>query len=230
MKLLLVSLAVLLITGTNYAQRATQAQQKSEEAQTRVEIFQAKTGAVLIKNYSDIGAISGLGGTITVTSYEFADAQTGRKEYGLGIEAKESGRLEREARSYVDYDEISSLIAGIDYISKVDGSQSKLKNFEAHYKTKGELDVTVFSGRGRIEAAVSVGRFGAVSVFLQLDALQKFRQVKARARKNEYFYHALAANNSAAPRQSDKCYCRQKQLRSRLQSVSLTEDKVLLTV
>jgi len=64
------------------------------------------------------------------------------------------------------------LIAGIDYISKVDGGQSKLKNFEAHYKTKGELDVTVFSSRGHIEAAVSVGRFGAISVFLQLDSLQ----------------------------------------------------------
>jgi hypothetical protein len=183
MKLLLVCFTVLLIIETTHAQqRATQAQQKSEEAQTRVEIFQAKTGAVLIKNYSEIGSISGLGGTVTITSYEFADAQTGRKEYGLGIEAKESGRLEREARSYVDYDEISSLIAGIDYISRVDGSQSKLKNFEAHYKTKGELDVTVFSGRGHIEAAVSVGRFGAVSVFLQLDTLQKFRQAIIEAK------------------------------------------------
>ena len=183
MRFLLVCFTALLIIGATHAQqRATQTQQKSEEAQTRVEIFQAKTGVVLIKNYSEIGSISGLGGTITVTSYEFADAQTGRKEYGLGIEAKESGRLEREARSYVDYDEISSLIAGIDYISKVDGGQSKLKNFEAHYKTKGELDVTVFSSRGHIEAAVSVGRFGAVSVFLQLDSLQKFKQTIVEAK------------------------------------------------
>jgi hypothetical protein len=159
-----------------------QIQQRLTESQTKIEIFQARTGAVLIKNYSDIGSLNGLGGTVTVTSYEFTDAQTGKKEYGIGIEAKESGRLERESRSFVDYDEISSLVAGIDYISKVDGSQSKLKNFEAHYKTKGELDITVFSGRGRTEVAVSVGRISAVSVFLQLDALQKFRQLVVDAK------------------------------------------------
>ena len=178
MRLIFVSFAVLLISAVSEAQqRVPQVPQKSEETQTKVEVFQTKTGAVLIKNYSEIGSINGLGGTLTVTSYEFIDAQTGRKEYGLGIEAKESGRLEREARSYVDYDEINSLLAGIDYIARVDGNQSKLKNFEAHYKTKGDLDVTVFSGRARIEAAVSVGRFSAVSVFLQLDNLQKFRQL-----------------------------------------------------
>ena len=74
------------------------------------------------------------------------------------------------------------MIAGIDYISKVDGGQSKLKNFEAHYKTKGELDVTVFSTRGHIESAVSVGRFAAVSVFLQLDSLQKVKQTIVEAK------------------------------------------------
>jgi hypothetical protein len=168
-------LACLLLLNTGSAQ--AQIQQKPTESQTKVEIFQARTGAVLIKNFSEIGSVNGLGGTVTVTSYEFADAQTGKKEYGIGIEAKESSRLERESRSYVDYDEIGSLIAGIDYILKIDGSQSKLKNFEAHYKTKGELDVTVFSGRGRIEAAVSVGRISAISVFLQLDTLQKLRQI-----------------------------------------------------
>jgi hypothetical protein len=173
MKPQLIVILILLFLGSVHAQT----QQKAAEPQTKLENFQARTGSVLIKNFSEIGSLNGLGGTITVTSYEFADAQTGKKEYGVGIEAKESGRLERENRSYVDYDEIDSLLAGVDYVSKIDGSQSKLKNFEAHYKTKGELDVTVFSGRGRIEAAISVGRISAVRVFLQLDTLLKFRQL-----------------------------------------------------
>ena len=154
-----------------------QTQQKQTESQTKIEIFQARTGVVLIKNYTVMGSITGLGGTITVTAFEFTDAQTGKKEYGIGIEAKESGRLSRENRSYVDYDEISSLIAGIDYTSRIDGKQSKLKNFEAHYRTRGELDVTVFSGQAGIESAVSVGRISSISVFLQLEGLQKFRQI-----------------------------------------------------
>lgn len=119
----------------------------------------------------------GLGGELSVTGYEFVDAQTGNKEYGIGIEVTESGTLSREDRAYVDYDEIDSLLTGIDYISKVDGSQSKLKNFEAHYKTKDDLDVFVFSSQKRIEAGVAVGRIGKVSVHLAIDKLQKFRQL-----------------------------------------------------
>jgi hypothetical protein len=174
-RIILSSLLMIVVCAVSI--RAQTPQPRPTEPQTKVEIFQARTGAVVIKNYSEIGSITGLGGTVTVTGYEFMDAQTGRKEYGIGIEAKESGRLGRENRSYVDYDEISSLIAGIDYISRIDGSQSKLKNFEAHYKTKGELDVTVFSGQGRIQTAVSVGRISSVSVFLELEVFQKFRQL-----------------------------------------------------
>ena len=153
-----------------------QAPQKAAEPRTKLETFQAKTGSVLIKNFSEIGKVIGLG-TLTITSFEFVDAQTGKKEYGIGIEAKESGRLESEDRAYVDYDEIDSLLTGIDYIAKVNTDQSKLKNFEAHYKTKGDLDVATYSSRDRIEAVVSVGRVRSVSVYLEMDKLQKVRQL-----------------------------------------------------
>jgi len=154
-----------------------QAQTQSKaEPRTKLENFQAKTGSVLIKNFSEIGNLTHLG-ELTVTSWEFVDAQTVKKEYGIGIEVKESGRLEREDRAYVDYDEIDSLLAGIDYIAKINRDQSKLKNFEAHYTTKGDLDVATFSSRERIEAVVSAGRIGRVSVYLPLDKLQKFRQM-----------------------------------------------------
>jgi len=154
-----------------------QAQQKATEPQTKLETFQARTGAVVIKNYSEIATLRGIGGTVTVTSFEFIDAQTGKKEYGISIEAKESGSLEREGRAYVDYDEIDSLLKGIDYISKVDGSQSKLKNFEANYKTKGELEVSVFNDREGIETGVSVGRIGRVGVYFKPEKFQEFRKI-----------------------------------------------------
>lgn len=154
-----------------------QVQQKAPEPQTKVETFQARTGVVLIKNFSEIAVLRGLGGAVTVVSFEFIDAQTGKKEYGISIEAKESGRLEREGRAYVDYDEIDSLLKGVDYISKVDASQTKLKNFEANYKTKGELQVSVFNDREGTETAVSVGRIGRVSVYFKPDKFQEFRKI-----------------------------------------------------
>src|SRR5207249_1034942 len=96
---------------------AIHAQQKPTEPRTKLETFQAKTGAVLIKNFSEIGSVYP-GGVVYVTSYEFVDAQTGTKEYGIGIKVEEVGSLGRNDRAYVDYDEIDSLLAGIDYIMK----------------------------------------------------------------------------------------------------------------
>lgn len=168
------------------AQRATppQAQQAQAQAEssTKLETFQAKTGAVIVKGYKEVGSLSGLGGTVTVTSWEFLDAQSGRKEHGIGIEVKESGRLEREERSFIDYDEIDSLIKGLDYISKIDASVSKLGNFEAEYKTRGEFSVTTFGSDRGIRAAISAGRLSHINVFIDLDKLPAFRKLVTDAK------------------------------------------------
>jgi hypothetical protein len=152
-----------------------QAQQKPEP-KTKLETFQARTGSVVVKNYSEIGSVTGIG-SASINSYEFVDAQTSKREYGIGIIVKGGGRIERESSTYVDYDEIDSLLKGLDYISKVTKEQSKLKNFEAHYKTLGDLDVSTFSSRETIASAVTVRRLGDVSVYFELDQLAKFRQL-----------------------------------------------------
>jgi hypothetical protein len=165
----LVSLAA---TGTSLAQTPS----VKSEPQTKIERFQARTGAVLIKNFSEIGSLAGLGGTASATSWEFTDAQSGRKEYGISIEVKESSRLEREERAFIDYDEIDSLLKGIDYISAV--KKGKLHNFQADYKTTGDLKVSVFDeADGTIRAAVGVGRITAVSVYYDIPTLGAFRKM-----------------------------------------------------
>jgi hypothetical protein len=149
----------------------------TEPSQTKIELFQAKTGSVLIKNFSEIGSLRGLGGTATVTSWEFIDAQTGKKAYGLSVEVKESSRLEREERAFIDYDEIDSLLKGLDYINTIDKSITKLKNFQADYRTTGDLRVSSFSGTSDAEYSVAVGRVGRVSVFYKADAFAAFRKL-----------------------------------------------------
>lgn len=161
---------------------AVQAQQaqptKSPESQTKIELFQAKTGGVIIKNFSEIGDMDGQGGKVTVTSWEFIDAQTGRKEYGLSVEIKENSRLEREERAFVDYDEIGSLLKGIDYVSAIDKSVTKLKNFQADYRTTGSLRVSVFNmSETDIRVAIDVGRISSVSVHFRLEQIKEFRKL-----------------------------------------------------
>jgi hypothetical protein len=174
------SIIFLLLSVTCFAQGAKPT--STPEPQTKIELFQARTGAVILKNFTTVGSLRGIGGTTTVTCREFVDAQTGKKEYGITIDVKESGRLERENRSYVDYDEIDSLIKGIDYILKIDNSVTKLKNFEANYRTKGSLEVSVFNDAEGIETGVTVGNIGSTSVYFKPDDFQNFRKLIVEAK------------------------------------------------
>ncbi len=143
---------------------------------TKLEEFSAKTGIVVIRGFETIGEVRGMG-SVTVTAREFRDASNPKlRQTGLTLEVKESGRLEREGISFVDYDEIDSLLRGIDYISKIERNVTSLKNFEAEYRTKGDFGITTFNERGgSIGVAVSSGRFGKVSAYLKLSDLPQLR-------------------------------------------------------
>jgi hypothetical protein len=147
------------------------------EPQTKIEAFQAKTGSVLIKNYSEIGTVRGTGGDVTVTSWEFTDPQTKRKEQGISVSVKDHGGAEREERSYVDYDEIDSLLAGIDYISKVSPNSMKLKSYEAVYETRGKLKVTFLTPYEGLEVGVYAGNFTRTNAFFTREQFADVRKL-----------------------------------------------------
>lgn len=156
------------------------------EPATKLEALDSQTGAVLVKNYTYIGSVSGLSGIVMVTSYEFVEVQTGRKDYGIGIEIRDTtGRPERdgrEARTYVDYDEIDPLIRGVDYISKIERSAS-LENFEAQFRTRGELTVSTFiRPNGSLQSEVAIGLFRRAAITISLGKLADFRKLIADAK------------------------------------------------
>jgi hypothetical protein len=152
------------------------------EPLTRLEAFDSQVGTVIIKNYTYIGSVSGLSGIAMVTSYEFVDAQTGRKEFGIGVEIRENSRSEREGRTYIDYDEIDALIRALDYIIKIERSVT-LENFEAQYRTRGELLVATFiRPNGALQAAVSIGFFRRAEVVISTGKLADFRKLIADAK------------------------------------------------
>jgi hypothetical protein len=149
------------------------------EPLTRLEALDTQIGTVLVKNYTHIGSVSGFGGIVMVTSYEFVDGQSGRKEYGIGIELRETGRSEREGRAYIDYDEIDALLRAIDYIIKIERSAT-MENFEAQYRTRGEFAVATFiRPNGTLQAEVSIGLFRRAGVNISLGKLADFRKLIA---------------------------------------------------
>jgi hypothetical protein len=162
------------------------AQEKASDKgqpKTQLEAFAAETGVVIIKGYSDIGEVVSMG-SIAVDCKEFTNAKSGKKSYGMTIKVKEAGRLEREGRSYIDYEEIEALIAGIDYISKINSNVTKLSNFEATYSTKGDFSITVFNmSGGKLSIAVTTGYVGRTSAYLPMEKLPMLRSFIVQAKE-----------------------------------------------
>jgi hypothetical protein len=155
-----------------------------EDHKTKLEAFQAKYGVVIVRGFSAVGSQDGMLGTsVEVECKEFTDASSGKKEYGITVAVKGSGRLDRKSTSYIDYDEIDSLLKGIEYISKIDKTATKLSSFQADYKTKGDLGVSTYNNEDKIQAAVQSGRIGSTTAFMTLDHLIAFRNLIARAKE-----------------------------------------------
>jgi len=177
-----VLLIVLLLSLSDRALKA-QSLPQQQAPKTKVEAFEAQQGVVVIRGFSKIGELRGaLGGLVTVQSVEFTNATTNKKEYGITIDVKETSRLEREDRSFIDYDEIDSLIKGIDYISKLDRAVTKLESFQADYRTKGEFALSTFTSGNDLMCSISSGRIGRVSVFFKILDLGRFRELIVTAK------------------------------------------------
>jgi len=142
---------------------------------TKLELFETRTGAVMIKGTAQIGVVPVEVGSVVVRCKEFTDTSTGLKESGIAVVVRENEQ--HEETTIVDHDEIDSLIKGIDYLGKVDRSVTPLPGFEAVYTTRGELQIATHSSRrtGTIEAAVQSSRESKLKIFLTLEQLARFR-------------------------------------------------------
>ena len=155
-----------------------------EKPKTKLEAFVAQDGAVIVQGFSKIGEVKGQYSTsVVVESKELTNASSGKKEHGITFEVRET-RPERDHTSYVDYDEIPSLIKGLEYIAKVDKSATPFDNFQADYRTRGDLQISTYStdGGAKIAAAVSSGTIGRTRAFLTLRDLDSLRTFVETAR------------------------------------------------
>lgn len=160
---------------------------------TKLEAFSGRTGIVAVKGFTELGVISGIGGKVEIDVREFRDASNPKSTiYGASFQVKEIGRLERENTSFIDEDEMDGLLKGLDYIQGIKRDVTTLSNFEASYRTKGDLSFTVFSQNdGSIGLAVSSGRIGKTSVYLKLTDIERIRNLLSDAK------NAITAAKSA---------------------------------
>lgn len=147
------------------------------EPKTKLEQFQAKTGSVIIMGSGDVGSITGKFKTaVSVETREFTDAATGKKEAGVYITVKEGGPPARDQSSFIDLDEIESLIKGIAYIAGLNKSVTKLPRFQATYRTRGDLSMSTYGKDDDVGAAVKSGRGYSVTAYVTVADLGEMRK------------------------------------------------------
>jgi hypothetical protein len=157
-----------------------------EEPRTRLEALQGTTGAVILKEHRRVAKVRSSGGfgSVKVTAVELTEVSTGKREAGLIIEVAETGTLQNSSRSFIDLDEVESLLQGIDHVARINAAGTRLGSFEASFTTSGLFSVSTFGDAGkRVSAAVRSGQTNPATVALSLKDLTALRAAIAAARE-----------------------------------------------
>ncbi len=149
---------------------------------TRLEAFETNTDTVIIKATAPIGTVQGHGGVVAVRCREITDAGNGHRESGVIIDISSAGPV--EDTMLIDYEELDSLLDGLDYISRLDWTVTPLPSFSATYTTKGGFRATAFGSRrtGNIEFAVRSTRVTRPPLLLARDQIGQLRSLVEQGR------------------------------------------------
>lgn len=130
------------------------AQDTTNAPKTEIENFEMQPGTVIVKGLGETGSITTSAGVISVRCKESSDESSSRKEYGISV-VLASDQL--HGFLVVDYDELDSLISGLDYLGKITYDVTALPSFDATFTTKSGLRIAAHSER----------RQGTIQIFLQ---------------------------------------------------------------
>ncbi len=144
---------------------------------TKLEAFETNADTVIIKASSPIGSVPARGGEVGVRCREITDAGTGHRESGIIMDLTLGADLADTL--LIDYDELGSLLDGLEYLGSLDWSVTPLSGFDAVYTTKGGFRAAAFGSRrtGNIEFAVRSVRVRALTLVLTRDQLGQLRSL-----------------------------------------------------
>lgn len=158
------------------------------EPRTKLEGIEGRYERVLIKGFTQVAAFNARGGDVRVDAVELKEAGSPTRALGIVVAIREAGEKPRDNRSFVDYEEIESLIKAIDSIARINETVTKLTGFEARYRTPGDLELNVFrQSRSGTAAALTSGICEKTTVLLTLDELERLKGIilEAKARLDE---------------------------------------------
>lgn len=154
------------------------------EPRTNLELFEDKRG-LIIKGFTRITTVDVRGVRIdAVEMREILTPPNYNLAKGLVIALREGGERPNEDRAFVDYDEIEYLLNAIDVVGRVDETATKLPGFEARYKTRGDLEISVFrQTRSGTAVTMRTGLCDQATVSMSLDDLAKIKAMIQEAKE-----------------------------------------------
>jgi len=179
-RIILFSTLTLICAGTAMAQRPgpefwRKVGCEPLEPRTKLEALDNRYAAVIVKGFTRITTVEVRGVRIDAVEMRDMGSTTGRVK-GIVVVLREGGDRPNDNRAFVDYDEIDSLLNGIDAVARVDESATKLAGFEAKYKTLGDLEIGVFrQTRSGTAVIMSTGICDRATQTLTLDDLAKVK-------------------------------------------------------
>ena len=181
----LLPIAVILIFVTLVAAFQPQSVDREAESRTKLGSFEGIRGEVVVAGFSLVGTIaSKYEGRVEIKARELTVASTGRRELGLTVTTVSGARFESTDSVFVDFDEIDGIVAGLDYISKLDQNVTKLESFQADFQTKGGMKLSTASSKTGMLFAVQCGSSGSKLLLFDAAAdIPKFRVLLLKAKE-----------------------------------------------
>jgi hypothetical protein len=151
------------------------------EPRTKLEAFDERYGTVVVKGFTQVNSIDVRG--VRVDAVELRDTARATRVTGIVIALGTPGERPQENRAFVDYEEIDGLLAGIDAVSRVNETMTKLAGFEGKYRTLGDFEVGVFrQTRSGNAVSLTSGVCEQARLTMTLDELTKVRAMIAEAK------------------------------------------------
>lgn len=147
----------------------------------KLEEFESRTSTLLIKGRTWVATLRTGSGNARVEATEIRDTVNGTRAAGVTITISAPNL---ETRCLIDYDEIEPLVSAFDTMEKAGDSVTKLSNFEAHFRTRGDFEIIVFKQlTGGVAAAIEGGFYDRSRVLLTLEEFTRLRWMIVQAKE-----------------------------------------------
>jgi hypothetical protein len=151
---------------------------------TELETLEVQTGMVIVRGTGQIGSMAIGNLNLAVSSKESLAVSAGPMKYGLAAEI--TGNNQRVSRLIVDYDEMDSLLSGLNYLAKIDYKVTALPAFVASYTTRSGLRIGAFTSqrRGAIQFFLQDRSVNGARILITPAQFAQFQTLMEQAKKN----------------------------------------------